>query len=135
MTWSAGGQSGCTRFRVSLASSALPQLTADADHTRLPTGSGRDFLLDLLMLYYRVALVVVDGYLNQGPQPDAPQYANTSRELLNLVVGKWSSSLHMWPKLFLHSALIAALALPVEGGFHYLGQPRANARPPSPPRA
>lgn len=104
-------------FEIQSGSLAQPRspLTTDADHAKLPTGSGREFLLDLVTLYYRVALVVVDGYLNQAPQPDSAQYATTCRELLNLVVGKWSTSLHMWPKLFLHSALIAALSLPVEG--------------------
>ncbi|CAK9786464.1 hypothetical protein CC85DRAFT_329561 [Cutaneotrichosporon oleaginosum] len=86
----------------------------NADAAKLPTGSEREFLLDLVLLYYRVASVVVDGYLHQAAQPDAAQYMTSCRELLDLVVGRWSTSLHLWPKLFLHSALVAALALPTD---------------------
>lgn len=111
-TWSAGNPSGCTRYRVGLTSA---ELTGDAEATKLPTGSGREFLLDLVGLYYCVASVVVDGYLHQAAQPDTAQYMASCRELLNLAVGKWSTSLHLWPKLFLHAALIAALALPTDG--------------------
>ncbi|GMK54671.1 hypothetical protein CspeluHIS016_0112570 [Cutaneotrichosporon spelunceum] len=86
----------------------------NAEAAKLPTGSGREFLLDLVTLYYLVASVVVDGYLCQAAQPDRAPYIASCRELLNVAVGKWSTSLHLWPKLFLHSALIAALALPTD---------------------
>lgn len=89
-------------------------LTSGADPAKLPTGSGREFLHDLVQLYYQVALVVVDGYLHQSSTPDGARYESSARELLGLVVGRWADSLHLWPKLFLHSALIAALVLPPE---------------------
>ncbi|BEJ11155.1 hypothetical protein CspHIS471_0105770 [Cutaneotrichosporon sp. HIS471] len=45
----------------------------NAEAAKLPTGSGREFLLDLVTLYYRVASVVVDGYLDQAAQPNTSQ--------------------------------------------------------------
>lgn len=118
----------CPKWQYEIQSGFLPAtqplavsvnahtITPDADAVKLPTGSDRDFLINLVGLYYHVALFVIDAYLNQGPQPDTQQYEASARDLLNLVVGKWADSLHMWPKLFLHSALIAALAVSPEGG-------------------
>lgn len=80
-------------------------------------GHRREFLLDLISLYYHVALVVVDGYLNQCAQPDPHRLHESASDLLNLALGKWAGSLHLWPKLFLHTALIAAISLPPEGEF------------------
>jgi hypothetical protein len=66
-------------------------------------------------LYYIVALVVVDGYLTQAPGPAlAARYDASARELLQLVVGRWADSLQLWPKLFIHTSLIAALSLPAD---------------------
>lgn len=73
--------------------------------------------MDLISLYYHVALVVVDGYLNQCAQPDTHRLHESASDLLNLAAGKWAGSLHLWPKLFLHTALIAAISLPPEGEF------------------
>ncbi|EJT45131.1 hypothetical protein A1Q2_05127 [Trichosporon asahii var. asahii CBS 8904] len=85
-----------------------------AENAKLPVGHRREFLLDLISLYYHVALVVVDGYLNQCAQPDTHRLHESASDLLNLAAGKWAGSLHLWPKLFLHTALIAAISLPPE---------------------
>lgn len=98
----------------------------DADNAKLPVGHRREFLLDLISLYYHVALVVVDGYLNQCAQPDAHRLHESASDLLNLAAGKWAGSLHLWPKLFLHTALIAAISLPPEGE---LLAPPSSTRP------
>lgn len=82
----------------------------------MPEGSSPSFIADLVTLYYHVALVVVDGYLNQADQANARQrYETSARDLLALVVGRWAESLQLWPKLFIHTSLIAAIALPAEG--------------------
>lgn len=87
----------------------------DTEEGRLPAARSEAFLLDLLEVYRAVARVIIDGYLHQGP-PDSPgQYAESSNSLLELVTTRWSESLHLWPKLFLHSSLIAALHVPHSG--------------------
>jgi len=90
-------------------------LTPDVDSVQLPSSSTRGFVADLVTLYYHVSLVAIDGYLHQSRDPaDGAQYAASAREVLQLVAGRWAESLHLWPKFFMHTALIAALTLPAD---------------------
>lgn len=80
----------------------------------------------MVTLYFHVAILVTDGYLSQSAQPETAQFHQSARDLLALVGGKWSESLHLWPKLFLHSSLLAAIALPPDGA---LLMPFTHPRP------
>ncbi len=81
----------------------------------LPGGKERKFLLDLLAVHYRVASILVEGYLQETVAEDKERYHATARDLLMLVVDTWADSTQFWPMLLLHSSLIAALVLPLDG--------------------
>ncbi|ORY35924.1 hypothetical protein BCR39DRAFT_513110 [Naematelia encephala] len=93
----------------------LPNDGLGTDGARLPGGRPKTFLLNLIAVYFRSVSLLVDGYLQQTPSGDISRYHATARELLVLVVDTWADSLHFWPMLLLHSALIAAIILPSDG--------------------
>ena len=60
-------------------------------------------------------MLVINGYLQQGSEEIIPQYRDTARDLAALIVGTWSGSLGLWPKVLLDAALLAIVVLDPRG--------------------
>lgn len=94
-----------------------PAPTTATDTALLPAGKSKSFLLNLVAVYYRCAMVIVHGYIQQGSDQPVSAYQDSSKELLALVVDAYGEAVCFWPTTLLNASLLATMVLLPDGTY------------------